>query len=329
MSPFGFSTTAEEIVSTFDSRIQGRTFLITGTSASGLRAYVATSLARGSPAHLILVARTKSKVDPVIAEIAAKHPSVQTTFVEADLSDLDSVRRAASQINDDDNGTRIPHIDVVVNNAGVMAIPDYTLDKQGHEMTLSSNHLGHFLLTNLLMPKILASGAGARIVNVTSTGHRMSPFRFSDWNFSGGKTYDGWTAYGQSKTANILFTVELARRLESRGVKSYAPHPGLIFETSLASHLDVGGTDWEELTRVSERNNGRPTFFLDDDAPKTPAQGAAPLLAAALDPAFDDRSGSYVADCQVREPMEYARDPEAAVRLWKLSEELVGQEFKL
>ncbi|OTA94086.1 hypothetical protein M434DRAFT_10991 [Hypoxylon sp. CO27-5] len=321
MSPFGFHTPSEDLAKAFADRIKGRTFLITGTTAKGLGAHSAITLAREGPAHLILVSRSKARSEPVLQEIAAINPSVKTTFITCELSDFDSVRAAAAQINNDDS---IPHIDVVINNAGIMAIKEYTLDKQGYEITLSSNHLGHFLLTNLIMPKILAAGPGARIVNVSSKGHRISPFRFDDYNFSGGKEYDGWSAYGQSKTANILFSVELARRLADRGVKAYSAHPGGIFNTNLGTHLEQGA--WDDIEKVTLKNTGQ-TFGGVDWPPKTLSEGTSPLIAAALDPGFDDKSGAFIQDCQIGEPLEYATDPENARKLWELSKKLVGQKF--
>jgi NAD(P)-dependent dehydrogenase (short-subunit alcohol dehydrogenase family) len=185
MPQFNAQTTAEEACEAFPSQIKGRTFLITGTSANGLGARLATTLARYSPAQIILVARNKSKVDPVVEEINKSADSkVSVKFVPCDLSDQDSVRNTADKIMSD---AEISKIDVVVNNAGLMAVLEYQVDKHGNEMQLSANHIGHFLLTNLIMPKILAAGAGARIINLTSLGHRIGPFRFDDPRFSGGK----------------------------------------------------------------------------------------------------------------------------------------------
>ncbi|KAI1454703.1 retinol dehydrogenase 13 [Annulohypoxylon moriforme] len=322
MSPFGFHTPSEELAKAFADHIKGRTFLITGTSAKGLGAHAAITLARESPSHIILVSRNKSRCEPVIDEIARINPKVKVTFVTCELSDFDSVRAAAAQINADDS---IPHIDVVINNAGVMAIQKYTLDKQGYEMTLSSNHLGHFLLTNLIMPKILAAGPGSRIVNVSSKGHRISPFRFEDYNFSEGAEYNGWSAYGQSKTANVLFSVDLARRLAGRGIRAYSVHPGGIYGTGLALHLD--DSMWPELEDVTMKNTGRPFGGIDDV--KTLTEGTSPLLAAALDPEFDEKSGSFIQDCQIYNALEHATNPESARKLWEVSEKLVGQKFDL
>ncbi|KAI1644430.1 NAD(P)-binding protein [Daldinia loculata] len=321
MSPFGFSTTSEELVKALADKIKGRTFLITGTTAKGLGAQTAISLARESPAHLILVSRTKAKVDPVLEEIASIDPNVKTTFITCELTDFDSVRAAAEKINND---ASIPKIDVVINNAGIMNVVDYTLDKQGIELTFSADHVGHFLLTNLIINKIIAAAPGARIVNVTSRGHGVGPFRGDDYNFSDGKAYDGWSAYGQAKTANILYSVELSRRLASKGIKSYAPHPGTIYGTNLATHLVE--YDFSRIAEIAQRNNpGKPWGGVGQR--KTLSQGAAPLLAAALDPDFDDRPGSYIVDCQIVAPHEYATDPEAARKLWEISEKLVGQKF--
>jgi NAD(P)-dependent dehydrogenase (short-subunit alcohol dehydrogenase family) len=319
MSPFDENSTSEEVTEAFSAQVKNRIFLVTGTSAGGLGAYTATSLARHAPAQLVLVSRSKAKVDPVIQEIAAINPQLKVTFVACELTDQASVRHAADTINGD---ATIPHIDVIINNAGVMMIPDYQTDKAGYEMQLSANHLGPFLLTNLLLPKVKAAGPGARIVNVSSSGNRISPFRFDDWNFSGGKTYDGWTAYGQSKTANILFTVELARR----GITSVAAHPGTIMETNLARYMKLGpGEDpWALLFQVAVRNTGKE--FTVSEA-KTLSQGAASLLVAALDPAFAEKSGCYIEDCQVYQTYDYALDKDNAMKLWSLSEELVGQKF--
>ena len=184
MSQFTAQTTGEEVCEAFPSQIKGQTFLVTGTSANGLGAKFATILAKYSPAQIILVSRSKSKVDPVVDEIKSVNKNIVVKFVPCELSDQDSVRSAAETILSD---AEISKIDVVVNNAGVMALLDYQVDKQGNEMQFSANHLGHFLLTNLIMPKILAAGAGARIINLTSLGHRIGPFRFNDPTFSGGK----------------------------------------------------------------------------------------------------------------------------------------------
>jgi NAD(P)-dependent dehydrogenase (short-subunit alcohol dehydrogenase family) len=323
MSPFNSKSTGDEVVTAFADNVKGRTFLITGATAGGLGATAALTLARQAPAHIILVSRTKAKVEPVLSELASTAPAVKTTFVTCELSDFASVRAAASIINNDAD---IQKIDVVLNNAGVMAIPNYTLDKQGNELTLSSNHLGHFLLTNLLLPKLLAGGSNSRIVNMTSQGHTISPVRFDDYNFTSqpdGEAYDPWTSYGQSKTASALFSVSLTQKLAKHGVESFSAHPGVIY-TNLALHLEM--KDFEVVDSIAKKNTGR-GFQLDPF--KTLQEGISTMLVASLDPELKGKGGSYIANCQIGEPYEYAVDPENAEKLWSLSEKLVGQKFEL
>ncbi|ELQ32908.1 retinol dehydrogenase 13 [Pyricularia oryzae Y34] len=315
MTAFGSETTAEEVVSAFSSNVKGRTFLITGASANGLGAYMATSLARASPQALILIARSEVKVAPVIEEIASIDPAIRAIFVPVDLTDQESVRAAAATILDDRDMTKI---DVVINCAGIMYVEEFTTDAKGNELQFSANHVGHFLLTNLLMPKILAAGEGARIVNITSHGHQLSDVWWSDPTFNKGKDYHGWSGYGQSKTANILFSVELARRLKDRGVVSLAG-------TGLFQHVPMERLDEGDM--ISRKNTGLP-FGL--DLPwKTSSQGSSSGLAAALDPELAAHSGSYIQNCQVGTPRQYALDGEKAKKLWIMTEELVGQKFDL
>lgn len=324
MPHFTKESTAEEVCEAFSSQINGRTFLITGTSTRGLGAKIATSIAKHSPAQLILVSRNKAKVDPVIEEIKSTNPHIDTRFVLCDLSDQVSVRRAAENILNDSS---IKKIDVVINNAAMMAIAEYQVDSKGNEMQLSSNYIGHFLLTNLIMPKILAAGPGARIVNHTSHGHRISAFRFDDPAFSGGKAYDPWSGYGQSKTANILFSVALARRLKDRHIQAYAVHPGSILTTALAEHVEFG-VEFPIIEAVTARNNNGRKWWLDPFV-KTDSQGSASALVAALDPDMAGSSGAYVDNCAVGNPEAYAVDADNAEKLWTYSEGVVGQKFDL
>jgi NAD(P)-dependent dehydrogenase (short-subunit alcohol dehydrogenase family) len=129
-----------------------------------------------------------------------------------------------------------------------MAVKDYTLTEEGLEYQFGANHIGHFLLTSLLIPKIEAAGKAARVVNLTSMGHQMSEVRFDDINFNNGKDYNKWFAYGQSKTANILFTVAFAEKLASKGVLSFAVHPGGITETNLSN--DVEKEEWGPVWQI-------------------------------------------------------------------------------
>jgi NAD(P)-dependent dehydrogenase (short-subunit alcohol dehydrogenase family) len=198
-----------------------------------------------------------------------------------------------------------------------MATP-YEHTKDGFELQFGTNHLGHFLLTGLLAPAILRD-APSRIVNLSSGGHMSSDIIWDDPNFAQ-RSYDPFIAYGQSKTANILFTVELEKRLSARHVHAYAVHPGLV-GTALGRYMTP-----EVLAQLMDRakqGGGMPTR-------KSVEQGAATSVWAAVAPELETLGGSYLADCQVSDHhAAWAVDPDAAARLWTLSEELVGQQFPL
>ncbi|RYP66650.1 hypothetical protein DL770_008759 [Monosporascus sp. CRB-9-2] len=325
MPLFDATATSEQVVEAFAPQVKGRTYVITGAGQPSIGSSMAVTLARASPEHILIASRTAAKVEPVLAAIREVNPSVKATFVQVDLSDHASVRRAAKEILE----ATASKIDVLINSAGNMALKEYTVDKQGIEMQLSANHIGHFLLTNLLVPAISAAADanreyGARIVNLCSLGYLISPFRFDDYNFSGGKTYDPWTGYGQAKTANILFTFGLAERLKERGVTSFAAHPGSNLDTQLGSHLVM--EDYNDIFEITKRNTSK-DFVFDEPRFKTYAQIGATPLTAALDPDLAAKSPALLMNNQVAETAEYASNPEIADKLWKLSEKLVGQEF--
>ncbi|TFK86693.1 NAD(P)-binding protein, partial [Polyporus arcularius HHB13444] len=215
-------------------------------------------------------------------------------------------------------------IDVLVNNAGIMATP-YGKTVDGIESQFGTNHIGHFLFTNLIMPKLLESKQGPRVVNVSSNGHRLSDIRWDDFNFQDGKTYNKWVAYGQSKTANILFSVELAQRLGSKGLKAFSVHPGLI-STNLSRSANIDDFKaLQALDKALDHGAGFKGFTR-----KNLSQGTATHVVAAFDPKLDEHNGAYLQDCQAapdEDLKRYAVDKTSAARLWKLSEELVGQNF--
>lgn len=192
---------------------------------------------------MILSGRTLSKVTAVIDEISKRYPTVETRALELDLSSKASVKKAAAEVN------AYPEkcIDVLINNAGIMTVPTRTLSTDGIEMHFATNWLGHFILTDRLSDKLVAAPNGARVVNISSNGHALSPVRFSDWNFEGKDVaeeekpdvaalaaygipyapgYSPTVAYGQSKTANILHAVELTHRFGAKGVSAFSLHPG-------------------------------------------------------------------------------------------------------
>jgi len=228
---WGFDTKAEEVAEFFKDRINGKVILTTGVSPNSLGAYYVETIAAHDPKLLILAGRDVSKVQKTIDAIKKAHPNVSVRFLKLDLADQSQVREAAKEVNGYEE-----NIDILMNNAAVMACP-YMTTKDGIEMQFGTGHIGHFLFTNLILPKILASGPHPRIVNVSSAGHRSSPMRFDDWNFKNGETYNRWRAYGQTKTANILFSVELAKLYDSKGLEAFSLHPGVIL-TNLIQHLE-------------------------------------------------------------------------------------------
>lgn len=142
----------------------------------------------------------------------------------------------------------VPYVDVLINNAGIMALHEYTTSPDGVEMQFAANHLGHFLLTNLLFPLL---SPGSRVVSVSSAGHVLGNVRFDDVNFENGKVYEEWAGYGQAKSANVLFTVDLARKWAAKGILAFSLHPGNIFETNLADNLV--NVEWQYVMGLFEK----------------------------------------------------------------------------
>ena len=299
--------------------------VITGASANGLGAHTALALARGHPKQIFLLGRSATKVQPVLDEIKTISPSTHTYFVPVELDKLGSVRAAVSTI-----AAHAYAVDLLINNAGIMAV-EYGTNPQGVEAHLATNHLGHFVLTKGLMPLLVRAAEGGgnatRVVNLTSDGYTICPFQFESPDFDGGKTYDRWAGYGQSKTANILFTVGLEKRFRSAGVGigTFAVHPGVITTTSLSNHLDpkeFGNLDAAAM-KWSGQHFQMGTF-------KEPGQGVATTVVACLDPSIGEGSGSYMQDCEVRtDTREYATSEENAERLWRMSEGWVGEKFDI
>ncbi|GAB1318319.1 Short-chain dehydrogenase/reductase-like protein [Madurella fahalii] len=330
---FGEKTPGSEVARVFADQIRGRKILITGVSPKGIGASTAHNIASQEPELLILASRTRSRVQQVAADIVGNYPDVRVETVLLDLGSQKSVRQAAADV-----AGLTDKLDILINNAGIV-VTSRQATPEGIEQQFGTNHIGPFLFTNLLLPllrnaaKINPPGA-TRIVSLSSGGHRLSPIRFSDFNFEGKPVppeedhfkplpgafakcapdgYNGIVTYAQSKTANILFTLYLQKRLSKFGIASYALHPGTI-ETDLSRDQDA------ELTAQ---------FYKVAPYWKTPDEGTSTTLVAALDPALNDVKGLYLSDCQFKEPFGHAKDPFAAERLWKLSEELVGEKFSL
>ncbi|KAI6084695.1 WW domain-containing oxidoreductase [Hypoxylon rubiginosum] len=316
-------TTATQLVGDLASEIKGKVVLTTGVSPKGLGAIFVEAIARAQPALLILAARNPAKAKQTAEAVKAVDSSVQTRVLELDVGSLATARSAANEVN---SWADVPKIDVLVNNAGIMAV-EFKLSPDGYESQLATNHLGPFLFTNLIMGKILASKS-PRIVNVSSDGHRLNPIRWDDLNFENGSNYNKWHAYGQSKTANMLFTLSLAEKLGGRGLQAYSLHPGVV-----GTNLD-DNIDWNEdasSLRAVDRAWGNKEGWADFKW-KTPDRGAATHVYAAFDPNIKDHNGAYLEDSHVADPLVETVKPWGtskveAGRLWKLSEKLVGQQF--
>ncbi|KAI2483813.1 Retinol dehydrogenase 13 [Pyrenophora tritici-repentis] len=313
------SLSAKGIAQSYASVIQGKVILTTGVSPSGLGAAFLKAIAALQPALLILAGRNISKVKETASQLAAENPtiSIKSRILQLDLSSLEAVRTAANTVN---SWSDVPYIDVLVNNAGIMAT-DYALSPEGYESQFATNHLGPFLFTNLIMGKLQASAA-PRVVMVSSDGHRLGSFRFDDYNFDHGETYNRWQAYGQSKTANMLMAIALAEKLGAKhNLLSFSLHPGVI-GTGLGDHID-----WNVDRFMGNAEGWNANFdFVSHD------EGSATHVVAAFDTEISGRNGAYlekgeiVADDSNR-IKPWATSRVEAEKLWKLSEGLVGQTF--
>ncbi|GAA2310383.1 SDR family NAD(P)-dependent oxidoreductase [Glycomyces scopariae] len=300
-SGFGAATTAAEVLDGID--LTGKRVLVTG-GYSGIGLETTRALAAAG-ANVVVPARRPATAKEALAGI----DGVETDGL--DLADLASVEAFADRRLAAGEG-----FDAVIDSAGVMASPE-TRVGPGWELQFATNHLGHFALVNRLAPLL---NEGARVVAVSSGGHRRSPIRWDDPHFERG--YDRWEAYGQSKTANVLFAVHLDRLGKERGVRAFALHPGGIL-TPLQRH--VSHEDQVALGWIDEDGNAVADWL------KTPEQGAATQTWAAFSPQLEGMGGVYLADCEVAEVTEdgggvapYAVDPEEAARLWDFSVELTG-----
>ncbi len=279
----------------------GKTVVITGGN-SGIGLETAVALARAG-ANTVITARDEGRGTAAVTDIRSRSGSSDVGLVVFDLGSLASVRDGAAQIIE-----RCPRIDVLINNAGlVLTERQETVD--GYETTFAVNHLGPFLLTELLLDRIKAS-APARIVNVSSTAHSTARrgLDFADLQSNNG--YRAMQVYGSSKLANIYFTTELARRLAGTGVTANCLHPGTV-ATGYGRDGDTKGFLAFGLSLI------RP-FLM------TPEKGAQTSVYLASSPEVADVSGEYFVKCKARTPSKAAQDREAPGRLWEVSETLVA-----
>jgi NAD(P)-dependent dehydrogenase (short-subunit alcohol dehydrogenase family) len=280
--------------------MQGKTVLITGGN-SGIGKETAVALAKAG-ANVVFTSRDAAKGAAAAADVSAR-AGRDVAWMPLDLASFASIRRFA-----DDFLSRYDRLDVLVNNAGLMQ-QHRSETQDGFETTFGVNHLGHFLLTQLLLDRVKSS-APARIVNVASDAHRQARSGLDFDDLQSTKGYGGLTVYGKSKLANIYFTRELARRLEGSGVTANALHPGTV-ATGFGQDGDVTGVFALGFQLV------RPFF-------KKPAQGAETSIYLASAPEVDGVTGKYFADCKEKQPTKVAQDDDAARKLWEISESLVA-----
>jgi NAD(P)-dependent dehydrogenase (short-subunit alcohol dehydrogenase family) len=294
--------------------LSGKVCVITGAS-SGLGRESARALAAAG-AHVILAARNTDALAQTAEWIRAEVPDARTSTVQLDLTSLANVRTAARTVRD-----VTPVVHVLMNNAGVMFTP-FGRTRDGFEMQIGTNHFGHFELTRLLVPQLAAAG-GARVVILSSGGHVIGDVDFEDPNWEN-REYNKFVAYGASKTANILHTMEADRRLRGLGIRAYAVNPGAV-ATSLARYMS--SSDFSQLRKYAAARTaarGEPTDgYIDFTMPE---HGAATQVWAAVSPELTDDDGLYLENCRVSETIApYARDQQRAAALWMLSEKLCAE----
>ncbi|WP_371600619.1 SDR family NAD(P)-dependent oxidoreductase [Streptomyces sp. NBC_00564] len=305
-SGFGARSTADEVLQGMD--LSGKLAIVTG-GYSGLGLETTRALTKAG-ARVVVPARRPDAARAAVDGIEGVEVD------ELDLGDLDSVRAFAERFLASGRT-----VDIVINNAGIMACPE-TRVGPGWEAQFATNHLGHYALVNRLWPAI--APGGAHVVSVSSGGHHNSAIRWDDPHWKTG--YDKWQAYGQAKTANVLFAVQLDYLGQESGVRAFSLHPGGIL-TPLQRHL----AKEEMVERGWIDEDGK---LVNPDAFKTPEQGAATQVWAATSPQLAGMGGVYCEDCDIAEPapadgertgvQAYAIDPEQAARLWELSAELTG-----
>ena len=349
---FDRNTEALDVAKAFPDAVRGKTIIVTGVNRGGIGFTTAQAFASQSPAHLIIAGRNQAKLQECIDELKQQWPNVDYRPLILDLSSQKAVRAAAQEVL---SWSDVPSINILVNSAGIMNIPQRTITEDGIEVHLATNHIGHFLFTNLIMPKLLKAAETSprgttRVVNVSSGAAEAGGMRWSDiafetkskdlpeeerpnytvleaWGIHDGANmaYIPLIGYVQSKAANVLFGVALTKRLYDRhGILSVGVHPGVIM-TELGRHATK-----EEIEAIVARVQKGGVVL------KTLGAGASTSLVAATDPALGvsetkdgvEGWGAYLKDCQISADAHVrAKSSDEAERLWTLSEELVKEKF--
>jgi NAD(P)-dependent dehydrogenase (short-subunit alcohol dehydrogenase family) len=321
-SGFGAASTAADVIQGIDLRT--RVAIVTGGYSGLGRETVRVFLAAG--ARVLVPARDVARAKAAMQGVSGAE------VVPLDLLDSGSISSFAKRFL----ATGLP-LHILVTSAGIMAVPNLTRDSRGLELQFATNHLGHFQLVTQLWPA-LRKARGARVVSLSSRGHRLSPIVFDDINFER-RPYDPMLAYGQSKTANVLFAVEVDQRGEQDGIRAFAVHPGRIFQTGLAKYLSHDAL--QGLGAIGK--DGAPVIDLAKGL-KSVEQGAATQVWCATSPRLAGLGGIYCEDCDIAPLLAaqgegdaaakagsgragvwpHAVDRAAAARLWSVSEQMLG-----
>lgn len=322
MREFNNQSTTDEVLDGLD--LHSKRVLVTG-GASGLGAETVRAMA-AKGAEVIIAARNEQAANEVKVSIVESTGNDKIEFLHLELASLAKIKASAADFN-----ARFDRLDILINNAGIMACP-FDKTEDGFELQFGSNHIGHFYFTNLIMPALLKA-APARVVSLSSLGHRASPIVFDDIHYEE-RAYEKWQAYGQAKTANALFAVGLNARFADKGVEAFGVHPGVI-ATNLARHITE-----EDIQRIVDENKEmkKDPANAGRGGIKSVEQGAATSCYAATAPELTGKGGAYLEDCGLAEKVPddtsfrggvrgFAIDPEAAEKLWAASEAMVGQKF--
>lgn len=313
----GFEARTDGSVAIADIDLAGKTAIVTG-GYSGIGLETVRALA-DKGVTVIVPARNRAKAEAALADIEG-----DVRIEDMDLADIASVRAFADKMVDE-----LDQLDMLINNAGIMACPEARVGP-GWEAQFGTNHLGHFAMTQGLMP-LLEQTPGTRVIALSSTAHKISGINWDDIHYEH-TPYDKWNAYGQAKTADALFANALSRRLKPAGGLAFGVHPGGIF-TPLQRHLSQD----EQIRMGWLDENGEPSALAKTGF-KTPQQGCSTTLWAATSPKLEGKPGVYCEDCDIAAPTDpespmaryrgveaHACDDEAAERLWAMSEAMLGE----
>ena len=286
------------------ARLNGKTVIVTGANTGIGKETTNNLINRG--ATVIMACRDLVKGNQAADDIKVSTGNSDRVHVrKLDLGSMKSIREFAESFLKE-----FPNLHILINNAGIMMCP-YTLTEDGFEQQFGVNHLGHFALTNLLLPRIKESGPGGRIVNLSSVGHKLVAYFDMDDLLWEKNTYNDVKSYGQSKLCNVLFTKELHRRLIDNGISSYSVHPGAV-ATELMRHTRL----LTFLYKVAGR------FYF-----KTPEEGAQTSIHCAVQEGLESLSGEYFADCAMQKSHKWTYDVDKAKQLWDVSEKLTGIKY--